>query len=254
MFEQGTGDEIPADASDASSGDVGEAAGAPPDLGRVVDDLGTARDAISSAGVTADMVAMNVRMVGAMVGQIHEGMRSVASTTDEARVVAERAHGGVDATAQHIENLTALGAKIGSIVKLISDIATQTRMLALNAKIEAARAGEHGRGFAVVAEEVKALAHESAAAAEQIDQHVESVSRATQAAAESMRSASSGVGEIHELVTRISGAVTEQLGVAECVTTYVTEAAESVDGIGSSITQAGATMDEVFARVRGPAH
>lgn len=249
MLDEKTHDDLTCAPADASSGDLGEA-----DLGRVAEDLGTARSAVSTAGTTADMVAMNVRMVGAMVGQIHQGMQGVSSSTDAARAVAERAHGGVDATATHIQHLTALSEKIGTIVKLISGIATQTRMLALNAKIEAARAGEHGRGFAVVAEEVKALAHESATAAEQIEQHIESVSRATQEAATSMQAANCGVSELHELVAKIAGAVGEQLGVAECVTTYVNEAAESVDGIASSITQAAGTIDDVIGRVRGPAH
>jgi methyl-accepting chemotaxis protein len=55
--------------------------------------------------------------------------------------------------------------KISEITKIIEDIAFQTNLLALNAAVEAARAGEQGRGFAVVAEEVRNLAHRSAAAA-----------------------------------------------------------------------------------------
>jgi methyl-accepting chemotaxis protein len=216
-----------------------------------LEEVESARSEATAASCNADMVVMNVRMVGAMVSQMHHGMEGVASSTDASRAMAERSLAGVEVTDERIKHLAELSTQIGSIVKAISAVANQTRMLSLNAKIEAARAGEHGRGFGVVAEEVKLLARQSALAAEEIANHVDGITQATEQAARSMAETHQGMVEMHQIVVRIAAAVTEQRGLAEGVTTYVEDAATSVDEIGQGITRTGDKLAAAIEQARG---
>ncbi|MCA0458227.1 MAG: methyl-accepting chemotaxis protein [Chloroflexi bacterium] len=84
----------------------------------------------------------------------------------------------VTTVAQSIRTLAQFAQRIDNIIGSVSEIATQSNLLAVNASIEAARAGVHGRGFAVVADEVRSLSHQSTQAAGQVRSILEEIQTA----------------------------------------------------------------------------
>jgi methyl-accepting chemotaxis protein len=121
-------------------------------------------------------------------------------------------------------------------VKLITAIAEQTNLLALNATIEAARAGEAGRGFAVVASEVKQLASQTAKATEEIGAQIAGMQAATQDSVSAIKEIGGTIGRIAEIASMISATVEEQGAATQEIARNVGEAAKGTAMVASNIT------------------
>jgi len=157
-----------------------------------------ASDTVKRVNTSIETVAAQTEHAESITRESEEraiaGGKVIQETIDHVKSISEIVHQAAD----DISELRTQISSISTVVKVISEVADQTNLLALNAAIEAARAGEQGRGFAVVADEVRKLAETTAKSTQEISKVIKSV----------QQSATSTVERMEVAVTRVEGGVT----------------------------------------------
>ncbi len=247
--------------------------------GHIVGTVSTSATDLETAATTLAHTAESTRQLsGAVAGaseQASSNVQSVASATEElsasvdeiSRQVHEATRIADDAVAQagrtdaRINELSAAAGRIGDVIKLITAIAEQTNLLALNATIEAARAGEAGRGFAVVASEVKSLANQTAKATDDIGNQIAGMQTATKESVVAMKEIGATIGEISTIAAAIAAAVQEQGAASQEISRNVLEAAKGTSHVAANIadvnkgaSETGAASGQVLTSARALAN
>jgi methyl-accepting chemotaxis protein len=135
--------------------------------------------AVEEFSATSLNIADNMGNTERLAQENAQQTRIGRTSMEEASASLEQIAGALNSTATVINTLGQRSQEIGGIVGVITAIADQTNLLALNAAIEAARAGEQGRGFAVVADEVRNLASRTREATDEISQMINSIQQET---------------------------------------------------------------------------
>jgi methyl-accepting chemotaxis protein len=185
----------------------------------------------------AEQVSGNTRTVSGSIDNLVASIHEIAKNAQDAATTARKAVDMASATSGTMAALGRSSQEIGAVIKVITSIAEQTNLLALNATIEAARAGEAGKGFAVVASEVKELARDTAKATEEIGTRIESMQSDTQRAVEAISKIGDVIEQIDSLQTKIAAAVEQQSVTTGEIGRNISEATTGTSEIAENIVQ-----------------
>ncbi len=140
-----------------------------------------------------------------------------ANILDMANKVQNSAHHEIE-LAGRIQQLSSDAEQVKDVLTVISDIADQTNLLALNAAIEAARAGEHGRGFAVVADEVRKLAERTQKSLVEINATINVIVQAISDTSEQMNSNSHEMEKLNTIANAVEKDIDETSSIMDGAT------------------------------------
>ncbi|MEE9343882.1 MAG: methyl-accepting chemotaxis protein [Gammaproteobacteria bacterium] len=238
-------------------------------------DTAASTEQISTASL---QIVGNVQSASDEAEKAHEFVSSSTQSIHEMARKAQNMANEIDQLKHTVVAISEKGQGMLSMVGVISNIANQTNLLALNAAIEAARAGEQGRGFAVVADEVRelsmktqqstsqitALLNDNQSANEELSQAMETVNETTESMLDGVNNTRENIDQINERVSVItemikqieqaaqgqSSSTTEIAGNVEKISAMETENVHRVSEVNSSLTDL-ATSSNTLQRLVG---
>jgi len=206
---------------------------------------------VAESAREAEVVARSASATAKKGGEAVE--RTVAGILEIRQTVAQ--------TTRKVKRLAESSQEISKIVALISQIASRTNLLALNASIEAARAGEAGRGFAIVADEVRQLADRVAKALKEIEQIVRQIQSETGSVMTAMEEGTQQVIQGTHLAEQAKRSLEDIVQVSQRIDTLVrsitadtveqTESSRAVAAVMQSVELTAQETSQEAQRVSG---
>lgn len=231
-----------ASAAQEISTQVGQVAQGSTEQFKTLEQTHRALDDLNQMVLSGAQEAVKVHDLGRVAqGRAQKGSEAVVLIRQQMAQIQDVTQGSV----HQVELLHQHSQDIDQIVSVISGIAEQTNLLALNAAIEAARAGEAGRGFAVVADEVRKLAENSADAARQIGDLIAKVQTVTAESVEGMQNGALQVNHGLKVVQQAESTFEAIIQDIMPLTDMVAVLAEKMDSAASQMQDIQSEMQTV---------
>ena len=206
---------------------------------------------MSSVAAASEQASTNIAMVADSASQMQTTLRTVASDCEHARGISANVASQVGNASNRVELLGYASKEISKVTDVITEIASQTSLLALNASIESARAGEAGKGFAVVAGEIKNLASQTDIATADIRKKIEDMQKSTLDTIQDVTTISRVIEDLNEIVMGIARAVEEQSAIAREIAINIDQASIGVGEVNENVAQSSQVASEITRDIAG---
>ncbi len=188
-----------------------------------------------AVAAASEQASMSLQSVAAATDELTSSIDEINRQVQTSVLVADKLEQRTTRAAADVGQLVASAAKIGEVISIIQEIASQINLLALNATIEAARAGDAGKGFAVVASDVKRLANQTASATDEIVGQVEAIRSAVRTVSSTIEETSAVIKEMTSASTAIAGAMEEQAAATKEIARNVEQASSGSADVAHNI-------------------
>ena len=206
---------------------------------------------MNTVATASEQAATNVGMVADSASQMQGSLGEVALNCEKAKMISKNATDQVKSASARVEFLGKAARDISKVTEVITDIAEQTNLLALNATIEAARAGEAGKGFAVVASEIKSLAGQTAKATLDIHEKISGIQSSTDDTVQDVVKISEVILDVNETVDTIAAAIEEQSAIATEVALNIGQASTGISEVNENVAQSSQVSSEIAKDIAG---